>query len=628
MQSAECRVDCTRVFTRNAKHTTCCLRVFLPPLRERGAPRVAYAGAAVLFTSHLRRMTNPSWIGGIPSGLSDCSNTHLDHSLLRQARSRVIQRSCAKGALRSGRAVELFLFESAVWPPEPSPFSASRQTGSWLARLTSGTTIQCGPSVNASNVVKSAPGTLPLLLMDFRWSDVRHLSLNQQQRRSFRKQIRAAYAALAEVAHSLRRQGARPVTLINFGMEAADIAMVRIVENLLSSCGINPSASILLHYGVGAMLPLRQNFMLPHGSTYLSHHWKPLLQWAKANAPPRARMNATHTRLRQAFSNIFWDAMADSSSTGPSSALHGSGSQREAPFVERYRMCDRNGTALRHRVLQRLREPAQKPFLLLGGRAKDERGLITLELQRTGLLDHASWSAGRFGFCPSTSGGPMPQGTLERNLEGKRNDGPFATAQARALLQDELAVRRLCDQLPKVLDVDPTKKLSVTESVRDAGVSTHAIWRGVGVGVILETNIRDALLPDAKETSRPSVVTYVTEKPLKPVLHLRPAVHLGAAGALSVLSSFGLDASFGGLVNTSYDGVLSASARTNAALKELTRLTRLSPHELLNAAPSLADSLVGNMRQLVCGGMQRKMLAHAQEALELADRMERSGFAT
>ena len=460
--------------------------------------------------------------------------------------------------------------------------------------------------------------------MDFRWSDVRHLSLNQQQRRSFRKQIRAAYAALAEVAHSLRRQGARPVTLINFGMEAADIAMVRIVENLLSSCGISPNASILLHYGVGAMLPLRKNFMLPHGSTYLSHHWKPLLHWANAHVPPRARTNATHTRLRQAFWNLFWDAMADSSSTGPSSALHGSGRQREAPFVERYRVCDRNGTALRHRVLQRLREPAQKPFLLLGGRAKDERGLITLELQRTGLLDHASWSAGRFGFCPSTSGGPMPQGTLER----KWNDGPIATPQARALLQDELAVRRLCDQLPKVLDVDPTKKLSVTESVRDAGVSTHAIWHGVGVGVILETNIRDALLPDAKETSRPSVVTYVTEKPLKPVLHLRPAVHLGAAGALSVLSSFGLDASFGGLVNTSYDGVLSASARTNAALKELTRLTRLSPHELLNAAPSLADSLVGNMRQLVCGGMQRKMLAHAQEALELADRMERSGFAT
>ena len=568
-------------------------------------------------------MANPSWGGGPPSDLSDCSNTPLDHSLLRQARRRVIRRACTKGALQSGRAVELFLFESAVWPPEPSPFSTSHQTGSWLARLTSGTTIQCGPSVNASNV-RSAPGTLPLLLMDFRWSDVRQRSLNQQQKRSFRKQIRASYAALAEVAHSLRRQGARPVTLINFGMEAGDIAMVRIVENLLSSCGISPNASILLHYGVGAMLPLRKNFMLPHGSTYLSRYWKPLSQWANAHVPPRARTNATNTRLRQAFWNIFWDTMADVSPTGPSSALHGSGRQREAPFVERYRVCDRNGTALRHRVMQRLREPAQKPFLLLGGRAKDERGLITLELQRTGLLDHASWSAGRFGFCPSTSGGPMPQGTLEREWK----DGPIATPQARALLQDELAMRRLCNQLPKVLDVDPTKQLSVTESVRGAGVSTHAIWHGVGFGVILETNIRDALLPDAKETSHPSVVTYVTEKPLKPVLHLRPAVHLGAAGALSVLSSFGLDASFGGLVNTSYDGVLSASARTNAALKELARLTRLSPHELLKAAPSLADSLVRNMQQLVCGGMQRKMLAHAQEALELADRMERTDFAS
>ena len=71
----------------------------------------------------------------------------------------------------------------------------------------------------------------------------------------------------------------------------------------------------------------------------------------------------------------------------------------------------------------------------------------------------------------------------------------------------------------------------------------------------------------------------------------------------------------------------SGSARTSAALDELTRLTRLSPHELLKAAPSLANALVGNLRQLVCGGLQREMLAHAQQAVELADRMARGGFA-
>ena len=576
-------------------------------------------------------MSNPSWRGGQPSGLSDCSNASLDHSLLRQARRRVVRRSCT-GLLRFGRAVEFFLFDSAVWPPDPSPFSPSFVTRTWLARLTSGTTIQCGPSVNASNLpVRSAPGSLPLLLADFAFSHVRHLSLKGQQQNSFRKQVRAGYAALAEVAHSLRRQGARPVTLLNFGVEACDIPMVRIVENLLSSCGINPNASILLHYGVGAMLPLHKNFMLPQGSMYLSRHWQPLLRWADAHLPARARTNLPTTRLRQAFWNVFWNEMAEAP---PRSELHQDLGRRQLPFVERYRVCDANSTALLHRVLQRLREPAQKPFLLLGGRAKDERGLITLELQRIGLLDHALWSAGRFGFCPLASGGPMPQGTCQGShsdhcsLGREWRDGPFATPQARALLRDEQAVRRLCDQLPKVLDVDPTKKLSVTESVRgDAGSSLHALWRGAGVGVIMETNIRDALVPDAKETSHPSVVTYVTEKPLKPILHLRPAVHLGAAGALATLSSFGFDASFGGLVNTSYDTLKSGSARTSAALDELTRLTRLSPHELLKAAPSLANALVGNLRQLVCGGLQREMLAHAQQAVELADRMARGGFA-
>ena len=61
--------------------------------------------------------------------------------------------------------------------------------------------------------------------------------------------------------------------------------------------------------------------------------------------------------------------------------------------------------------------------------------------------------------------------------------------------------------------------------------SPHALWRGTRFGVTFETSIESAAAIDR--------FVFHTEKPMKPMVNLRPFVMLGSAGTMATLRALG-----------------------------------------------------------------------------------------
>ena len=89
----------------------------------------------------------------------------------------------------------------------------------------------------------------------------------------------------------------------------------------------------------------------------------------------------------------------------------------------------------------------------------------------------------------------------------------------------------------------------------------------------------------------------------------------GRPGTLSTLKSLGFQ-TFGSVVNESYDGVLDAASRVEAALQEAKRLSELGREQQAQLWLQVESSLVHNQRHLMCGGLTRVLTAYAREVLE------------
>ena len=110
-------------------------------------------------------------------------------------------------------------------------------------------------------------------------------------------------------------------------------------------------------------------------------------------------------------------------------------------------------------------------------------------------------------------------------------------------------------------------------------------------------------------------ILFLTEKLTKPMLHGRPFVVLGPAGALAALRCLGFR-TFSGQVNEGYDLVMDGRARLDAALAEVERMSGVQGSTW--PQPELQAALTHNQRHLVCGGLYRVMLAQAQALLLMA----------
>ena len=361
----------------------------------------------------------------------------------------------------------------------------------------------------------------------------------------------------------------RGVALINFGGEWVEPDYLSTLEQLLSSCGVSPSQAILLHYNVGAMLPLEDNFLLSTSAAYLKGHWLPFMRWARTAY--RSEQTFGSARLRQAYWNYYYAAMVKT--------------PRTCVPAHELRSHYEDGATRR-----------QNTFTMLGGQAKAFRGVVMLEMARRGLLDNAQWSAAKFPFCPK------PNASSARHPKGYATAGPFAYNESLRLLSDSSLVKWLCARLPRTLDVDPTKK-----SLTDFGAAQE-LYRTTHFAVVLETSI------DSAAHHR---VLYVTEKPLKPMLNLRPFILLGSAGSLATLRSLGFR-TFEPLVNEQYDELVERESRVSLALGEVERLATRLPS---TAWRTVSAATAHNQRHLACGGLRKVLGAHATEAVRLALRM-------
>ena len=391
--------------------------------------------------------------------------------------------------------------------------------------------------------------------------------------------LKAHYTTIQE--HMASSQ--RAVLALNYGGEWPGRRFVAEVEQLLQSCGIDASRVIFLHYNMGAILEDERR--RPSTTDYAQRYWAPLLEWL--DHTPSERSSGPGLRIRQSYWNFYIERTMVTATKNEAVRRH----------VATNSLCNRS-TMLHDQLYERLSSGnavAKDAFLLLGGVAKDFRGLVTLEMLRRGLLSRGRWSAGKYSFCNSIRNADMPQTLLSA--------GPFSSHYARALLANRSLVRSLCTELPKVLDVAPDVKTPKTEFD-----SPHQLWRDTRFAVVFETTVETASGPDS--------FSYVTEKALKPLLNLRPFVMIGSAGTLATLRSLGFR-SFGSVVNESYDGISARDVRAYSALDEAERLVQLPDSAW---RPSI-ETVVHNQRHLLCGGLRKELAAHAERALSLAQTM-------
>ena len=365
------------------------------------------------------------------------------------------------------------------------------------------------------------------------------------------------------------------VALINFGGEWVEPEYIPEVERMLHSCGVASSRAILLHYNMGAMLPLEENFLLPAEAPYLKERWSELTRWAQASG---VRQTLPRPEIRQAYWNSYYAAIAR-----PTRAC-----------VETHE--------LRARFSASLKRPAAKSFTMLGGQAKAFRGVVMLEMARRDLMTQGQWSAGAFAFCSRSNA------TGARHPKAFATTSPLAYQESLVLLGNASLVRWLCSQLPRVLDVDPTMKTART----DFGAASE-LYGETRFAVVLETSI---------ESASHDRIIYVTEKPLKPMLNLRPFVMAGSAGSLATLRSLGFR-SFAPTIDERYDTILDRESRMRLALHEVERLAA-PPLGTTAWTSHLAGAVVHNQRHLACGGLRKALASHALAAVDMASRLART----
>jgi len=424
-------------------------------------------------------------------------------------------------------------------------------------------------------------------------------------------------------ARLLASVGGNAPLVLDFGGEWATKDFLALIELSFGSCGMPLERTILLHENVGAMLPLERNFALPRNAPYLRQHWAPFMRWARrvgvadgntyggtgAVAPPPP----PPLRLRQAYWSIDHDDIARLAQVY----------EADRNYTTRYGLCDERSTMLARRVAARLAAAGagESPMLLLGGQGatRTNRFVVLLEASRRGLLNRTRWSFARYNLCgpkQHEQHGKHAHYTNEQKLflAGKwkpRGDprGEILPANHEAaLFADGSALRDLCAQLPKILDVAPDSKGAIVTS------ASHDIWADTSFSLTFDTAVDDF-------AGGYRNVAFITEKIMKPLLNLRPVVMVGAAGALAIAESHGFNVTLGRLVDASYDRVLLREARVAAALDEADRLSRLPAAHWLPAV----DTLVANQRHLYCGGFARVLAAHARAALELALALRENG---
>lgn len=533
-----------------------------------------------------------------------CSQAGHNEGLVRTLLQRTVRHSCTRPS--DGRGIDLYQLS----PSSPSTWLPGVLSSLRGCSVTNATDVL---SVGATH--NHASNRLSLLVADFSYHHIRHLGLPERDAKRHWMQVRAHYDAIRELAYHL--DAALPVLLLCFGDEAADESVLRAAADILRSCHLNPAATVMLHYNVGTMLPLSHTFKLSPDAPYLQS-WQPLANWANASL----RQAPAHTGLHQAFLNDYLDAVVNE-------AEH---SREEHAFVQRFELCRGDGAPrLKERLWERLRTPPSVPLLIPGGRPKHDRAVLMLELQRRGLLEQSRFSAGLFRYCTDSQNVRLSQAGLENSTapgEMMRSSDSFALGHAASLrlLRNASLVWAVCQRLPSVLDLDATHK-----AVAAVLGAAHDLWRKAGLGLIFETNMRDHFTEDEKPlasqsrptaSDRPSPVLFVTEKVLKPMLNLRPFVVLGPAASLAQLKALGFR-TFAPVVDEAYDAMPNRGQRVRAALSEVQRLLRRPSSHW--ATSELVDTLTHNAQHLLCGGLRRKLRAHAVQGLAQAEAVAAKG---
>ena len=527
-----------------------------------------------------------------------CQTTRCGTALTRQAWASVRRGICEW----QGEHVAVYMLAKPLIAQNSGPFGAMRWTRSvsWLEALRGSedgvgncSAWEAPPLGSnrslASEIRAFSTSKLPsLLLADLQ---VYHLRPEGANAAHF-KQLTCALFALVRLMTTIKATRSQPrqgsTLLLNFGSEWASWSFLGALDHLLRSCSINPAATMLLHINPGAMLSLED--------AYAQSHWGVLRRWAKHYLRPLVvKPPADAPQVRQAYWPQYFHELLRDQDTN-SATQH---------YLRRYRLCAGAGArgALLARMVTRASGVAtpRDNFLLLGGQARSDRGLVFLELSRLDLLRRARWSAGRFAFCSVAN---------ESLAERFAAAGPFEAIEASELLGNAVngapLVRKLCTQLPKVLDVDPTNRAGSMPQAK------HSLWQDVNFALVFETSI-----PSGANILREHLL-FATEKPLRPIQALRPFVMLGTVGSLALLRALGFRTDFGGL-NASYDRRLWSSRRVHTAIQQVQHLLQLPPDGLRRTL----DDALHNQAHLMCGGLQRELRRHALYAWATAVGMAR-----
>ena len=406
------------------------------------------------------------------------------------------------------------------------------------------------------------------------------------------RRVRGFYAALRELLRADGGGALPPAGLLMHVSEWALEATLDAVGRVLAATGVDPRPLTFAHYNHGTM---RREYRLGvGGGGEAESTWAPLQRWSRS-AGLGSRKPRLSEPIRQAWwSNLLWIMAVRKPSAATKKVL------------KVLKPCGRHPSTDAALPGGDSLPPAK--FLLLGGRHRYFRGLVTLALAKRGLLvdGTARWSGGRYGFCDGSAmawAGQRAVATALAAAAPPESRAPFSADEERRLLGDASLVRRVCAALPRVLDVAPDSKA-------DAKVleSSWALWRGVRFALTFES---DMVAHDGGER------LFITEKSLKPMEHGLPFVMLGSPGTLAVLRALGFR-SFAPAINESYDEILDGTERLRAALAEAARLAEMGDEawRALVSGGEVAAALRHNLRHMHCGGLKRTM---ADLALSVVD---------
>jgi hypothetical protein len=101
-----------------------------------------------------------------------------------------------------------------------------------------------------------------------------------------------------------------------------------------------------------------------------------------------------------------------------------------------------------------------------------------------------------------------------------------------------------------------------------------------------------SLVTEPEMQARP---TWITEKPLKPLVNFHPLIMFGSPGALRLIRDYGFQ-TFEGMVDEAYDRIDAPRARFDAAYAQVVRLTRMDEAQLGRLETTVAERLIHNAR--------------------------------